>query len=263
MLGGGVFLFFVFIALIAPWAAPYDVAKQDLMNTLAPPHSPGHLLGTDDLGRDMLSRLMGGARISLFTGIVTALLSISIGVPLGLISGFYGGRVDLVLGRIFDAFLGIPSLLMALGLASVFGPSLKVVVIALGAVWWASYARIVRSEALSLSRTQFVEAAQAMGCSDYRILTRYLLPNVVPIVMALAPLTIASGILVEASLSFLGVGTKPPAPTWGGMLAVGRNYVRSAWWLSTLPGLAIVITILSLNLLGDGLRDRFDPKLQR
>lgn len=263
MAGGGIFLVLVMVALLAPWIAPYDVAKQDLVNTLLPPFSEGHLLGTDDLGRDILSRLMGGARVSLFIGIVTALLSVAIGVPLGLISGFYAGRVDMVLGRIFDAVLGIPSLLMALGLAAVFGPSLPVIVVSLGAVWWASYARIVRSEALSLSQTQFVEAARASGCNDGRILFRYLLPNVIPIVLALAPLTIASGILVEASLSFLGVGVRPPTPTWGAMLSVGRNFVRSAWWLATLPGLAIVITILSLNLLGDGLRDRFDPKLQR
>jgi peptide/nickel transport system permease protein len=151
---------------------------------------------------------------------------------------------------------------MALGLAAVFGPSLTVIVIALGSVWWASYARIVRGEAMSLSQAQFVEAARATGCGNLRLIARYLLPNVLPIVFALASLTVASGILVEASLSFLGVGVRPPTATWGSMLSTGRNFVRTAWWMATMPGLAIVFTVLSLNILGDGLRDNSDPKLR-
>ncbi len=263
MVGGALVLLLLAIAVLAPWLAPYDVAKQDLLNTLQKPGAEGHLLGTDDLGRDMLSRLIYGSRVSLFTGFVAAALSVAIGVPLGLLAGFFAGRTDMVLGRVFDAVLGIPSILLALGLSAVFGPSLVIIVIALGLVWWASYARMVRSETLSLSRAEYVEAARATGCSNWRLLGRYLLPNVMPIVLALVPLTVASGILVEASLSFLGVGVRPPTPTWGGMLATGRNFVRTAWWMATLPGIAIVITILSLNLLGDGLRDQSDPKLRR
>ncbi len=261
--GGGVFAAIVVIAVLAPWISPHDTSKQDLLNTFAPPSTSGYWMGTDELGRDVLSRVIGGARISLFTGIVSALISVAIGLPLGLVAGFFAGRTDMLLGRLFDAVLGIPSILMALGLSAVLGPSLWVIVVSLGAVWWASYARIVRSEALSLAQAQFIEAARSTGCTNWRLIFRYMLPNVMPIIIALAPLTIASGILVEASLSFLGVGVRPPTPTWGAMLSIGRNYVRSAWWLSTFPGLAIVLTILCLNLLGDGLRDKTDPKLQR
>jgi peptide/nickel transport system permease protein len=258
-----VFAAIVVIAVLAPWISPHDTSKQDLLNTFAPPSTSGYWMGTDELGRDVLSRVIGGARISLFTGIVSALISVAIGLPLGLVAGFFAGRTDMLLGRLFDAVLGIPSILMALGLSAVLGPSLWVIVVSLGAVWWASYARIVRSEALSLAQAQFIEAARSTGCTNWRLIFRYMLPNVMPIIIALAPLTIASGILVEASLSFLGVGVRPPTPTWGAMLSIGRNYVRSAWWLSTFPGLAIVLTILCLNLLGDGLRDKTDPKLQR
>ncbi len=261
--GGGVFAAIVVLAVLAPWISPHDTSKQDLLNTFAPPSTGGYWMGTDELGRDVLSRVIGGARISLFTGIVSALISVAIGLPLGLVAGFFAGRTDMLLGRLFDAVLGIPSILMALGLSAVLGPSLWVIVVSLGAVWWASYARIVRSEALSLAQAQFIEAARSTGCTNWRLIFRYMLPNVMPIIIALAPLTIASGILVEASLSFLGVGVRPPTPTWGAMLSIGRNYVRSAWWLSTFPGLAIVLTILCLNLLGDGLRDKTDPKLQR
>jgi peptide/nickel transport system permease protein len=262
VIGGTLVALLILVAITAPYLAPYDPNKQDLRNTLQPPFSEGHLLGTDDLGRDILSRIITGTRVSLSIGLATAFLSIIIGVALGLIAGFFGGRTDMALGRLFDAVLGIPSILMALGLAAVFGPSLTVIVVALGSVWWANYARIVRGEALSLSRSQFVEAARATGCGNLRLIVRYLLPNVLPIVFALASLTVASGILVEASLSFLGVGVRPPTATWGVMLSTGRNFVRTAWWMATLPGVAIVFTVLSLNILGDGLRDNSDPKLR-
>lgn len=261
--GGCLLAVLLVIALTAPWIAPYDATSQDLLNTLQPPSLSEHWLGTDELGRDVFSRMLMGARVSLAVGLLTALLSICIGVPFGLVSGYFGGRADLALGRLIDAVLAIPSLLLALGLAAVFGPSLGTIVIALGSVWWASYARIVRGEALGLKATQFVEAGRSIGCSNGRIIFKYLLPNVVPIVMALAALTVASGIIVEASLSFLGVGTQPPTPSWGAMLSTGRNYLRTAWWLSAPPGIAIVVTILALNLLGDGLRDIADPKLRR
>jgi ABC-type dipeptide/oligopeptide/nickel transport system permease subunit len=262
VIGGSLVALLVIVAILAPYIVPYDPNDQDLRNTLKPPFSEGHLLGTDDLGRDMFSRILMGTRVSLAIGLATAFLAILIGVALGLVAGFFGGRTDMVLGRFFDAVLGIPSILMALGLAAVFGPSLTVIVIALGSVWWASYARIVRGEAMSLSQAQFVEAARATGCGNLRLIARYLLPNVLPIVFALASLTVASGILVEASLSFLGVGVRPPTATWGSMLSTGRNFVRTAWWMATMPGLAIVFTVLSLNILGDGLRDNSDPKLR-
>lgn len=251
------------IAIFAPVLAPYDVAEQNLLGTLLPPGSPGHVLGTDELGRDILSRLIYGSRISLMTGFLAAAISICVGVPLGLLAGYFSGRVDMVLGRFFDAVLAIPSILLAIGLSSIFGPGLIVIISALGLVWWASYARLVRSEALTLAHMDYVEAARATGCGNTRILFRYMMPNVLPIVLAMLPLTIASGILVEASLSFLGIGVRPPTPTWGAMLATGRNFIRTSGWMATLPGLSIAITILGLNLLGDGLRDYLDPRLKR
>lgn len=263
VVGGLVVIALLVIAIFAPLLAPHDVAKQNLMGTLLPPGSPGHLLGTDELGRDILSRLIYGSRISLMTGFLAAAISICVGVPLGLMAGYFSGRVDMVLGRFFDAVLAIPSILLAIGLSSIFGPGLIVIISALGLVWWASYARLVRSEALTLAHMDYVEAARATGCDNQRILFRYLMPNVLPIVLAMLPLTIASGILVEASLSFLGIGVRPPTPTWGAMLATGRNFIRTSGWMATLPGLSIAITILGLNLLGDGLRDYLDPKLKR
>lgn len=261
--GGTIAVALVIVALAAPRLAPYDPAQQDLRNTLQPPFTSRHPLGTDEFGRDTLSRLIFGARVSLVAGILTAAICILIGVPLGLIAGYYRGYVDLILGRIVDAVLGIPSILLALGLAAVFGPSLRIIVASLAAVWWANYARIIRGEALALRNTPFVEAGRALGCSDARLITRYLLPNVLPLTLVLASLTVASAILVEASLSFLGVGVQPPTPSWGGMLAAGRTFIRTAWWLSTIPGVAIAATVLGLNLFGDGLRDVADPRLRR
>jgi peptide/nickel transport system permease protein len=261
-LGATVALLLILIAICAPFVALVDPSKQDLINTLKPPRTGGHWLGTDELGRDVLSRLIWGARASLLVGLLTAGLSICVGVPIGLVSGYFGGRVDAAIARLVDAVLGIPSILLALGLAAIFGPSLVIIVIALGLVWWASYARIVRAEAMALKSMAFVEAGRSLGCSDSRIIFRYLLPNVLPIVLALSASTVAAGILVEASLSFLGVGTQPPTPSWGAMLSTGRNYIHSAGYLSTIPGLAIVVAILSLNLLADGLRDISDPKLR-
>ena len=252
----------VLLAMLAPWVAPHDPTNQDLVNILEPPGTPSHLLGTDELGRDVLSRLVWGARASLLVGLLTAALSICIGVPIGLMSGYFGGRADIVIGRAVDSVLGIPSILLALGLAAIFGPSLTIVVIALGAVWWASYARIVRAEAMTLKSMPFVEAGRSIGGTDWRLLFRYLLPNVLPIVLVLSASTVAAGILVEASLSFLGIGTQPPTPSWGSMLSTGRHYIHGAGYLSTFPGVAIVLAILSLNLLADGLRDVIDPKLR-
>lgn len=263
VLGGTAISLLMIVAIFAPLIAPYDIAEQDLMSTLLPPGSPGHLLGTDELGRDILSRLIHGSRVSLMTGLMAAAISICVGVPLGLLAGYFSGRADMMLGRFFDAVLAIPSILLAIGLSSIFGPGLMVIIVALGLVWWATYARMVRSEALALASMDFVEAAKATGCSNSRVVFRYLLPNVLPIVLALLPLTIASGILVEASLSFLGIGVRPPTPTWGAMLATGRNFIRTSSFMATMPGLCIAVTILSLNLLGDGLRDYLDPKLKR
>ncbi|HWV23684.1 MAG TPA: ABC transporter permease [Thermomicrobiales bacterium] len=263
LFGGAIALGLILMAIGAPLFAPMDPAKQELVNTLKPVGTSGHLLGTDELGRDVLSRLIWGARASLLVGLLTALMSICIGVPLGLAAGYFGGRVDTLVARIVDAVLGVPSILLALGLAAIFGPSLLIIVISLGVVWWASYARIVRAEAMALKSMAFVEAGQSLGCSNSRIIFRYMLPNVLPIVLALSASTVAAGILVEASLSFLGVGTQPPTPSWGAMLSTGRNYIHSAGYLATIPGLAIVLAILSLNILADGLRDLSDPTLRK
>jgi peptide/nickel transport system permease protein len=260
--GGAIVLLLVLTAVLAPWLAPHTYDAQHLRNTLQPPLTPGHPLGTDEFGRDLLSRLLFGARASLLVGLVTAAMSALIGVPVGLIAGYYGGRVDLAISRIIDGTLAIPPLLLGIGLASIMRPSLATVVAALVAVWWATFARYVRAEAMSVRSTPFCEAARALGARDALILVRHVLPNVMSTVFVIATLTVASAILVEASLSFLGLGIQPPEPSWGGMLTSGRRYLRTAWWLTTFPGLAIVVVVLGFNLLGDGLRDISDPTLR-
>ena len=249
-------------AVFAPLLAPYDPLAQALASRLEPP-SPDHWLGTDQLGRDIASRLLYGARISLVIGVVVVTLAGVFGTFVGLIAGYAGGLVDEALMRVTEVFLAFPPLILAMAIAGALGPSLTNAIIAIAAVTWAIYARVTRGQLLSLRRREFVEAARAIGASRTRILVRHLLPN------ALAPLLIqgsfdmGSAIISAAGLSFIGFGAQPPTPEWGVMISEGRNFISTQPWLSLFPGLAILFAVGAFNLLGDGLRDLFDPRLRR
>lgn len=245
----------------APVLAPYDPIKQDLMRAMQPP-SGDHLLGTDQFGRDILSRLLYGGRISLRIGLVSVGIAGSVGLTLGLISGYFGGWIDMLVSRVLDLMLAFPGILLALVIVSVIGPSLFNVMVAVGISSVPAYARLVRGTVLAVRETVYVEAARATGATDSAIMVRHILPNVLAPVIVLATLGIAGAILSGAALSFLGLGAQPPTPEWGAVLSDGRNYLRLAWWISTFPGIAIMITVLSINLLGDGLRDALDPRMK-
>ena len=254
-------------ALFAPQLAPWDPAKQMLLKRLRPPmwQERGlreHPLGTDHLGRDILSRILYGGRISLGVGLTAVTLSAAIGVSLGLVAGFFGGRADAVIMRIVDVFLAIPYILLAMGVVFALGPSLLNVIVVMGATRWVQFARIVRADVLSLREREFVAGARARGNRSLRLLLRHVLPNALTPIIVVATLELAFMIIYESALSFLGLGVQPPTPTWGWMLADGRNYVATAWWLATFPGLAIMVTVLAVNLLGDWLRDTLDPRLK-
>jgi peptide/nickel transport system permease protein len=266
MFGAVMVLVFVAAALLAPIVSPHDPFHQDLRSRLMPPvwQSGGdlsHLLGTDALGRDMLSRILLGSRISLLVGLSTAVVGSTIGTLLGLLAGYKGGRLDSVIMRLADVQLAFPALVLAIAIMAILGPGLQNIVIVLSLTSWVLYARIVRGEALSLRSREFVVAARSVGVRETRILLRHVLPNVLAGVIVVATFSIAQAIIAEASLSFLGIGVPPPTPTWGNMLAEGRDYVSTAWWLATLPGIAIMFTLLGINLLGDRLRDVLDPRL--
>jgi peptide/nickel transport system permease protein len=258
---------FVGVGLFAPALAPHDPKKVQLLDKLEPPAweadgSWGHPLGTDNLGRDELSRLIHGTRVSLTVVGVTVPLSALIGVTVGLLSGWYRGPTDKLLMRVVDVQLALPAILFAILLAAVFGPSLRNVIILI-VVWsWSSYARIIRGEVLSLRERDFVLASRAAGAGDGRIILRHLLPNVLNSVVVFATLEIASVILVEAALSFLGVGVAPGTASWGAMVSEGRTYISIAWWLIAIPGAAIFLVSLVANFMGDWLRDALDPRLK-
>jgi peptide/nickel transport system permease protein len=254
-------------AVFAPQLAPWDPAKQMLLKRLRPPmwQERGlseHPLGTDHLGRDILSRILYGGRISLGVGLVAVTLAALIGVSFGLVAGFFGGRADALIMRIVDVFLAIPYILLAMGVVFALGPSLLNVILVMGATRWVQFARIVRADVLSLREREFVAGARARGNRSLRLLLRHVLPNALTPIIVVATLELAFMIIYESALSFLGLGVQPPTPTWGWMLADGRNYVATAWWLSTFPGLAIMLTVLAVNLLGDWLRDTLDPRLK-
>ncbi len=259
---------FVFCALFADHIAPYAPEQISLTARLAPPFfmaggSWAHPFGTDMLGRDMLSRLIVGARVSLIVSLLAILLAGGIGTTIGLIAGFLGGRTDALLMRITDATLAFPGILIALLLAVAMGPSIRTLLLALALILWANYARMIRSEVLSLKEAGFIAQARIIGCSPARIMMTHLLPNVVNTLIVLATLQVGSVILIEASLSFLGAGVPPPTPSWGSMVADGRDLFNRAWWISMFPGAAISLVVLSGNFLGDWLRDRLDPKLRQ
>jgi peptide/nickel transport system permease protein len=249
-------------ALLAPVLAPYDPLAQDLAVRLKPP-SPEHWLGTDSLGRDIASRILYGARISLVIGVVVVASAGVFGTFVGLVAGYAGGLVDEALMRLTEVFLAFPALILAMAIAGALGPSLTNAIIAIAAVTWAVYARLTRGQILSLRRREFVEAARAMGATRMRIIVRHLLPNTLAPLMVQASFDMGSAIISAAGLSFIGFGAQPPTPEWGVMISEGRNFISTQPWLSLFPGLAILLAVGSFNLLGDGLRDAFDPRLTR
>lgn len=255
-------------AVAAPVIAPHDPNLQSLRLRLKPPiwqegSEPGFWLGTDALGRDNLSRILFGARISLLIGVMSVLVQGTLGVTIGLLSGYYGGRIDTILMRIADVQQSIPFLILAVAVAAVLEASLINVILVLGVTGWVTYGRVVRGQVLSVRERQYVEAARAYGSGNGTIIFRHILPNVLPSITVIGTLTISTMILAEASLSFLGLGVPPSLTTWGGMVADGRSYVSTAWWVSVLPGLAIFFTVLSINVVGDKLREILDPTLRR
>ena len=258
----------VLTALAAPLVSPFDPIAQDLGDQrLKPPawRDAGgrlHPLGTDHLGRDLLARVIFGARPALLVGFAAVAISGILGLIAGLVSGYFGGRMDDILMRLADIQLAFPFILLAIAVIGVLGPSLTTIIVVIGVSSWVVYARIVRGAVLSLREREFVQAARALGGGDSRVLFRHVLPNVLTPWLVVATLDMARVIVIESALSFLGLGVQPPDPTWGGMLADGRVYITTAWWLATFPGLAILITVLGINLFGDGLRDTLDPRLK-
>lgn len=256
----GLFILFLaaFGALLAPWLAPYDPLAQDFLS-LEPP-SWDHPLGTDDVGRDLLSRLIFGARISLFVGVVTVALSLVLGVALGLLAGYFGGWVDMLIMRYIDLQWAFPNIIIAVGLVAIFGAGLWNVIVAITLAYLDDFARITRGQVLALREEDFVTSAKALGASSGRILMRHILPNALAPIIVQATVAVAAAILAEAGLSFLGLGVNPTTPSWGLILNGARGYISLAWWYSVFPGLAIMLVVLAINFLGDGLRDFFDVK---
>jgi peptide/nickel transport system permease protein len=264
----GVIGAFVVLALLAPLLSLSNPQEQSLRKRFRPPvwEERGtweHPLGTDRLGRDMLSRIIWGARVSLAAGVVTVLLASAFGAAVGLVAGYYGGRVDIALMRFTDATMSFPVILLALILAVTVGPSFTNVVVAIAVILWARYARVIRAQVLTLMQLDFIAQSRIAGAGGWRIITRHLFPNTLNTLTVLVTLQIGYVIIVEASLSFLGAGIPPPTPAWGSMISEGREYVTSAWWASFFPGLAILLVVLAFNLIGDWLRDTLDPKLRQ
>ncbi len=252
----------VVAAVFAEWLAPYGANEQDITQRLKPPDLHGHVLGTDEVGRDILSRMFYGARVSLLVGVIAVAVSCPVGVLIGLVAGYVGRRTDDVLMRITDIQLAIPTILLAIAVVAVLGPGVRNVIITLTVTGWTLYARLVRGEALGVKTRDFVLAARAAGAGDTRIMLRHVLPNVLTPVIVVAVFAVANMIILEATLSFLGLGVEPSVVTWGRMLNAGRLYLSTAWWLTAFPGLAIFLTVLAVNLLGDHLRDWLDPRLR-
>jgi peptide/nickel transport system permease protein len=261
MIGLCIVVLVLFMAVFAGLIAPQGIDDQDLLKGFLPP-SAQFKLGTDEFGRDMFSRIVYGARVSLQVAIIATTVSAVVGVTLGLLAGYFGGPLDHVVQGMVDISWAFPTVLMAIFLVAALGPSLVNVMIAVGLVYWGGYARVVRGQVLSLREWDYVNAARAMGASDQRIILRHILVNVLAPVIVMATLMMGDAILIEATLSFLGMGAQPPTPSWGSILAGGRTYMRLAPWVSLIPGLAIMMTVLGFNLLGDGLRDALDPRLR-
>ena len=255
-----IIIFLIIISLSAPLIAPYDPADIDITNVLSPP-SGAHPLGTDDLGRDLLSRMIWGSRISLSVGFAAIGISIITGIIVGAIAGYYGGWIDTVLMRFVDIMLTFPTLFLILAVVAIIGPGIFLIMLIIGLTGWMDVARLVRAEFLTLKERDFVWAARSIGVRDAGIIFRHILPNALAPVFVAATMGIAGAILIESGLSFLGLGVQPPVPSWGNILTSGKDNIEIAWWLSVFPGLAILFTVLSYNLVGEGLRDAIDPRL--
>jgi peptide/nickel transport system permease protein len=267
LLAAVLMLLIVGVSAAAPWIAPYSPVEVDIRHRLAPPAwmdrgTPDHVLGTDQIGRDLLSRMIYGGRVSLLIGVAAVLVSSTIGVLLGLGAGYFGPRVDWTIMTLVNVMLTFPFVLLALAVIAVLGPSLVNMVIVLGVADWPLYARVIRAETMTLRERDFMTAARALGMSHLRIVFRQLLPNLVSVIVVIATLQVARVIILESFLSFLGLGVQPPTPAWGNMLGDGRVYMLNSWWIAAFPGLAIFITTLTINLMGNALRDWLDPHMK-
>jgi peptide/nickel transport system permease protein len=260
-IGLAVFLLVAFAALLAPWIAPHDPLEQNILAKLKPPHESYHL-GTDYYGRDILSRLLHGARYSLFIGLVATTLALLVGSAIGMLAGWYGGRFDTFIMQIMDILLAFPALILGLILVAMLGPTMTNIIIAIALTSIPPFARIARAPTIAVKGRDYIEAGRALGYSDARILVGHILPNIFPEILVMASLWLATSIRTEASLAFIGLGLKPPIPTWGGMIREGFENILDSAWLALAPGVAILIVVFALNLLGDGLRDAIDPKLK-
>lgn len=259
LFGGGVLCLMLLLALLAPWISPYDpLATSWSLVRKAP--SAAHWFGTDEVGRDLLSRVIWGARASLLAGVIAVAIAVGVGVPVGMLAGYLGGWTDALISRLTDAMLAIPFLILAIALAAFLGPSLGNAMIAIGITSTPIFIRLARGQVLAARAEDYVEAARSVGNPPLRILLRHILPNIMPPVMVQATLAVAAAIIAEASLSFLGLGQQPPAPSWGSMLNTAQRFLTQAPWMAVFPGLAIFLTVLAFNLFGDALRDALDPK---
>ena len=261
VIGSVILLLFVALAVFAPLIAPYDPLSNDYNALLAPP-SKVHLCGTDNLGRDILSRIIYGARISLRVSLVSVAIATAMGVLLGVAAGFYGGVVDIIISRVLEVMFAFPEVLLALLIMSILGPSLNNIMIAIGIVYTPIFARITRGAVLNVKDSLYVEAATTMGVRKSTIITRHILPNILSPIIVQVTLSLAFAILCEAALSFLGIGVEPDVPSWGMMLNYGKTWIELAWWVGVFPGVAIALSVLGFNVLGDGLRDILDPRLR-
>jgi len=263
MIGGSIILFFIIIAILAPLLTSFPYDGSELKARLLPPFSDGHILGTDDLGRDMFTRIIYGARISLRVGFLSVIGSIIIGTFFGLVAGYYGKWVDMIISRIFDIMLAFPSILLAIAIVTILGRSLTNALLAIAIINIPTYGRLVRSKVLSLKEEEFVLAAKAVGMKNSRIIINHLLPNSMTPIIVQGTLGIATAIIETAALGFLGLGAVPPTPEWGTMLADSKNYIQLAPWTVIFPGISIMLVVLGFNLFGDGLRDALDPKMKQ
>ena len=253
-------IFLLFIAILAPYLTPYDPVSQDYQRFQSP--NINHWLGTDSLGRDICSRIIQGTRVSMFVGLLAVTIALFLGTNLGILSGYYGGKIDTVLMRFIDILLAFPGLVLAMLISGLLGPSLVNAMIAVGIMLTPSFARVTRGSVLTVKNEPYIASAKTIGCSNLYIILKYILPNIMVPLSVLFSISLSIAILAESALSFLGLGIQPPAPSWGGMLHQGRQFMEIAPWVAVFPGLAIMIAVLSFNFLGDGLRDGLDPKLK-
>jgi len=261
MVGAIIVLSLVMVAIFASHIAPRHYTEQNWRERFQPP-SWTHPLGTDNIGRCVLSRIIYGSRIALKIGFIVVGIQLVIGAALGLIAGYYGGSVDNAIMRLVDIMIAFPDIVLAIAITGILGPGLYSVMIALGVVGWSGYARVTRGQVLSVKENEYIEAVRAVGASNVRIIIRHILPNVLAPIIVMATLGMAGALLAASALSFLGIGAQPPMPCWGAILAGGRDFLRRAWWIVTFPGIAIMLTVLGFNFLGDGLRDALDPRLK-